>query len=63
MTKLKNRIHAVIKSHLQIAGVLVLLFLAVLLLWFNNANSTQAINAMAAQVQFEGEYRIGDGQW
>ena len=50
-------------SQLQVAGVLLLLLLAGLLLWFNNINSTQAVSAMVAQVRFYGEYRIGDGQW
>ena len=50
-------------SQLQVAGVLLLLLLAGLLLWFNNVNSTQAVSAMVAQVRFYGEYRIGDGQW
>ena len=50
-------------SQLQAAGVLLLLLLAGLLLWFNNVNSTQAVSAMVAQVRFYGEYRIGDGQW
>ena len=40
-----------------------LILLAALLLWFNNTNSTQALSAIVAQVRFEGEYRVGDGQW
>ena len=60
---LKNRVDAFKHSHLQIAGILFLLLLAVILLWFSNANSNQAISATIAQVRFEGEYRIGDGQW
>ena len=50
-------------SYLQVAGILLLILLAALLLWFNNINSTQAIPATVAQVRFYGEYRISDGQW
>ena len=63
MPNLKNRLHIFYNSYLQVAGILVLLFLAGVLLWFNNANSNQALNALVAQVRFYGEYRIGDGQW
>ena len=63
MQKIKNLFQSVKRSHLQTAGVLLLVFLAALMMWFNNVNSTQAINAIVAKVQFYGEYRIGDGQW
>ena len=63
MLKFKNRFHLFKSSHVQIAGVLLLIFLAVFMLWFNNANSNQSIGATAARVRFNGEYRIGDGQW
>ena len=63
MYEYNKKITRFIKSHLQIAGIIVLLFLAVLLLWFINANNSQAFSAMVAQVRFYGEYRIGDGQW
>lgn len=46
-----------------VAGIFAVLFLAVMLLWHGNANSMQAMPAMVAQVYFEGEYRIADGQW
>ena len=48
---------------LAIAGVLLLLLLAVILLWQGNATSNQAFPAMVAQVYFDGEYRIADGPW
>ncbi|MBR2938154.1 MAG: histidine kinase [Oscillospiraceae bacterium] len=48
---------------LTIAGVLLLLLSAVILLWYGNANSMQAMPALVAQVYFDGEYRIADGQW
>ena len=63
MPDLKNRIRGIIYSQLQATGILVLLLLAVLLLWFITANSTQAVSAMVAQVRFYGDYRIGDGPW
>ena len=50
-------------AHIQVAGILLLIFLAALMLWFNNINSLQAISAISAKVQFYGEYRIGDSQW
>ena len=51
------------KTTLWIIGVLVVLFLAVVLLWHGNANSMQAVPALVAQVYFDGEYRIADGEW
>ena len=45
------------------AGILLLIIFAALMMWFNHANSTQAISATVAKVRFYGEYRIGDGQW
>ena len=48
---------------LTIAGVLLLLLAAVILLWYGNATSNQAIPALVAQVYFDGEYRVADGQW
>lgn len=48
---------------LTIAGVLLLLLSAVILLWHGNANSMQAMPALVAQVYFDGEYRIADGEW
>ena len=51
------------RTTLQIVGVLVVCFSALLLLWYGNANSMQATPAMTAQVYFDGEYRIADGEW
>ena len=48
---------------LKIVGVLLILFAAVVLLWYGNATSNQAIPALIAQVYFDGEYRIADGPW
>ena len=51
------------KTTLWIVGIFIILFLAVALLWHGNANSMQAVPALVAQVYFDGEYRIADGQW
>ena len=48
---------------LTIAGVLLLLLSAVVLLLHGNATSNQALPALVAQVYFDGEYRIADGEW
>ena len=48
---------------LTIAGVVLLLLSAVILLWHGNATSNQAAPALLAQVYFDGEYRIEDGAW
>ena len=63
MLDLKNKFQKIPRSHWQIAGVLFLILLAVCLLWFSNVTSTQSLPAMVAQVYFDGEYRIGDGEW
>lgn len=51
------------KKWLHAACVVLILLLAVVLLWYNNAHSMQAVSAVAAQIRFEGEYRIADGPW
>ena len=51
------------KAPLEAIGILILILCAAGLLWFGKANSNQAISAVAAQVYFEGDYRIGDGPW
>ena len=63
MVNLKNFLKNIKKTYLQIAGVLLLLLLAVFLLWFNRSNSIQATGTIAAKVYFDGEYRIADGEW
>lgn len=63
MSKSNQKIHIFKSTYLQVIGILLLVFLAVLVMWFNNTNSTQAISATVAKVRFYGEYRIGDGQW
>ena len=63
MIDFKNKLRAFNKSHLQVVGILLLLFLAVFLLWFYNSTSTQAVPALIAQVYFDGEYKVADGDW
>lgn len=63
MSELNCKNHLFKRANLQIAGILLLIFLAALLMWFDNSNSTQAIRATVAKVRFYGEYRIGDRQW
>ena len=48
---------------MKLAGVFLVLFAAVVLFWHGNATSSQATNAIIAQVYFDGEYRIADGPW
>ena len=62
MVNFKSRFRVFCKTHWQLAAVLLLLLLAFLLLWFSRTNSNQAVGAVAAQVYFEGEYRIADGE-
>ena len=51
------------KSHLQVALAAILIICAVALVLFSNSTSLQALPAMVADVYFEGEYRIGEGEW
>ena len=50
-------------TKLIVVGVLLLLLSAVVLLWHGNKTSNQAVPALVAEVYFDGEYRIADGQW
>ena len=63
MLCLKNKFPKMKAAYFQIAGVLLLLLLAAFLLWFNNSHSMQATPSLVGDVYFEGEYRIGDGEW
>ena len=63
MSNSNQKTHIFKSSYLPAIGILLLFFFAVGMMWFNNANSTQAISATVAKVRFYGEYRIGDGQW
>ena len=63
MSGLKKKSRTIAGSHFQILGILLLLLLALLQMWFNQMNSTQSHSALIAQVRFYGDYRIGDGPW
>ena len=63
MPNTKNRLQTYKSLYLPVAGIVVLIFLAALMMWFHTINSTQAVSAIVAQLRFYGEYRIGDGQW
>ena len=63
MSALKTLLKKMNKTHLQIAGVLMLILIALALLWFVNSTSRQAGEAIMAHVYFDGDYRIGDGDW
>ena len=59
----ETRFSFINKTTLWIVGIFAVLFLAAVLLWHGNATSNQAMPAMVAQVYFDGEYRIADGEW
>ena len=63
MSNIKNRFRIFRCSHLRVVGIVLLMLLAVVQIWFNSVNSRQAVSAISAQVRFYGEYRIGDGPW
>ena len=63
MDSKETRFSFINKTTLWIVGIFAVLFLALVLLWYGNANSMQAKPALVAQVYFDGEYRIGDGEW
>ena len=59
----ENKIKKVRKIPFAVIGVVLVLLSAITLLWTGNKNSLAAMPAMLAQVYFDGEYRIGDGEW
>ena len=63
MPTFKDKLKKIKKSHLLIAGVVLLVLLFVSLLWFNDSTSVQAEQTLHIEVYFEGEYRIADGPW
>ena len=63
MLNLKDKLKKIKKSHLLIAGVVLLVLLFISLLWFNDRTSVQAEQTLNIEVYFEGEYRIADGPW
>ena len=52
-----------IRLILPILGIVFIILSSILLLWHGNANSNQSIPTSPASVYFEGQYRIGDGEW
>ena len=63
MSESKNKFQIFKKRYFPIVGVALLVLIAVFLLWFNNRTGTQAVGTTAAEVHFDGEYRIADGEW
>lgn len=45
------------------AGIVAMLLFAVVFLWVGASNSTQSQPPIIIDIAFEGEYRIGDGEW
>ncbi len=52
-----------IRLILPIIGIVFIIVSSILLLWHGNANSNQSIPTSTGSVYFEGQYRIGDGEW
>ena len=63
MPDFKNILLGFLKTHWQIACVVLLVFSAAFLFLIGNRNSMQAIPAMVAEVYFDGEYCIEGGEW
>ena len=63
MQKKQSKFYFFNKTTLQIVGILLIILSAVILVWQGNESSNQAIPTTSAQVYFEGEYKIGDGEW
>ena len=62
MSNSTQKIHIFKSSYLPTIGILLLVLLAAWMMWFNNANSTQAIPATVANVRFYGEYVDDNGR-
>ena len=63
MRKIKNIFSDFFRKYFHVACAVALILFACGLLWFTNSTSMQAEPAMLANVYFDGEYRIGDGEW
>ena len=63
MKKEETKLKFFNKTAMIAVGILLIILLAVILVWNGNKNSTQAVPSMLSQVEFRGEYRIGDGEW
>ena len=62
MSSLSNKLKNIKKTHFIIAGILLLISLAVLLLFFDDSNAVQAKPPVNIELYFKGEYRIGDSE-
>ena len=63
MSNFKQKLQILKKIPLQTVTAVLLIVLAAFLVYYNKSNNFEAVAAIAARVQFEGEYRIADGQW
>ena len=63
MPNTKNRLRIFKSPYLQVAGILLLIFLAALMLLPDNTTSTQSFNPTVAELRFYGEYSINGGPW
>lgn len=63
MYKLKDRLFLIKKTSLYAIAILLLILLAASMLLYNHVTSNQASDALLAKIYFDGEYRIGDGEW
>lgn len=63
MLNLKNIFQKSKKIPIHILGIVTLFLLAGCLLIFNEFRNRQSSSAIPAQVRFEGQYRIGEGEW
>ena len=63
MLNIKDRFKKIKRTHLLIAGVILLVLVAIFLLWFNNSNSVQAESTVNIDLHFKGEYSIDGGPW
>ena len=63
MEKAKTILRFLNIKTLKITGVVLIILSAIMLLWYGNATSSQAQQALVAQIYFDGEYRIADGDW
>ena len=63
MLDFKSMFRKIKKSHLQVVGVLLLISLAFVLLWFNESTSSQSELSQVPKVYFEGKYQIDGGEW
>ena len=51
------------RAALSVIGILLLLLTLIVSVWHGKSNSMEATLARSAQIYFDGDYRIGDGEW